>query len=78
MCEGAAQSGFMHPAIRLLEQSFAIEGGGTLQISAVGVRARYYGRGRPKRYWPTGHLLAHQDYGLFTGQKHGVQATPGR
>jgi hypothetical protein len=29
---GAAQSGSMHPAIRLLEQSFAIEGGGTLQI----------------------------------------------
>jgi hypothetical protein len=29
---GAAQSGSVHPAIRLLEQSFAIEGDGTLQI----------------------------------------------
>ena len=33
---------------------------------------------RPTRYWPTGHLPAHQDYGLFTGQEHGVQAAPDR
>lgn len=29
---GAVQSGSMHPAIRLLEQSFALKGGGTLRI----------------------------------------------
>jgi hypothetical protein len=34
--------------------------------------------GQAKALLATGHLLAHQDYGLFTGQEHGVQATPGR
>ena len=33
---------------------------------------------RPKRYWLTGHLLARQDYGLLTGQEHGVHDVPGR
>ena len=72
----------MHAAIRLLEQSFAIEGGGTPEDmsaqGAVGVRTPLLRSSRPTRYWPTGHLPAHQDYGLFTGQEHGVQATPGR
>jgi hypothetical protein len=29
------------------------------------------------RCWPTGHLAAHQDAGLFAGQKHGVKAAAG-
>ena len=71
----------MHPVIRLLEQSFAIEGGGIpADMSAqgvVGARTWYYGRSA-NVLLAHGHLPAHQDYGLFTGQEHGVQATPGR
>jgi hypothetical protein len=71
----------MHPAIRLLEQSFAPEGGGTLRIWALGVRS-WCGPGTTVS--PANALLAHgsspgrQDYGLFTGQEHGVQDVPGR
>jgi hypothetical protein len=71
----------MHPAIKLLEQSFAIEGGGTLQIWALRVRSGYGPGttvGPAKALRPTGHLQAHQGYGLITGQEHSVQATPGR
>ena len=45
---------------------------------AVVVRTRVLRSARSTRYWLTGHLLARQDYGLFTGQEHGVQDVPGR
>ena len=44
----------------------------------VVVRTQYYGQPRPTRTWLTDHLLARQDYVLFTDQEHGVPDVPGR